>query len=174
MKQIKPLIMKYKEIISYLFFGVVTTLVNWMVYALMVRLLQVDLSAVESTDNVVFSIFSGSSGKSLTLLFIANLVAWVVSVLVAFVTNKLWVFDSKTWRLGVVLHELWEFVASRLLTGLFEWFGIPALVMLGMKQSLLGIEGFWAKALVSVLVVVLNYVFSKFIVFKNKSNKGGE
>ncbi len=174
MKWIKSLFSKYKEIISYLFFGVVTTLVNWAVYALMVRLLQVDLSAVESADNVVFSLFSGNSGKSLTLLFIANLTAWVASVLVAFVTNKLWVFDSKTWRLRIVVRELWEFVGSRLVTGLFEWFGIPALVMLGMKQSFLGIEGFWAKALVSVLVVVLNYVFSKFVVFKNRQKKGGE
>lgn len=171
MNQLKSLFMKYKEIISYLFFGVVTTLVNWVVYALMVRVLQVDLSAVESTDNVVFSLFSGSSGKSLTLLVIANLIAWIASVLVAFVTNKLWVFASKIWRPGVVLRELWSFVASRLLTGLLEWFGIPALVMLGMKQSFLGIEGFWAKALVSVLVVVLNYIFSKFIIFKNKHNR---
>ena len=173
-EKVKALFKKYQEIISYLFFGVVTTLVNWVVYALMVRLLQVDLSAVESTDNVVFSLFTGSSGRSLTLLFVANLTAWVVSVLVAFVTNKLWVFDSKTWKIGTVLRELWEFVASRLFTGLFEWFGIPALVMLGLKQSLFGIEGFWAKALVSVLVVVLNYVFSKFIVFRKKHKKEEE
>lgn len=174
MNRIKSLFEKYKEIISYLFFGVVTTLVNWVVYALMVRLLQVDLSAVESTDNVVFSMFSGNSGKSLTLLFVANLTAWVASVLVAFVTNKIWVFNARTWQIGTVLRELWEFTASRLFTGLFEWFGIPALVMLGMKQSFLGVEGFWAKALVSVLVVVLNYVFSKFIVFKNKRKKKEE
>ncbi|MBQ9227677.1 MAG: GtrA family protein [Eubacterium sp.] len=168
MEKIKALIVKYKEVISYLFFGVVTTLVNWVVYAVMVRLLHVDLSAVESSDNVVFSLFSGNSGKALTLLFVANLVAWIASVLVAYVTNKLWVFESKSWKAGTVLRELWEFVAARLFTGLFEWFGIPALVMLGLRQSLLGIEGFWAKALVSVLVVVLNYIFSKFIIFKNK------
>ena len=159
---------KYKQIISYLFFGVVTTLVNWLVYAVMVRALSVDLSEVEGTDSVIFSILSGSSGKSLTLLFIANLTAWIVSVAVAFVTNKLWVFNSKTWQFKIVIKELWEFIAARLATGLLEWFGIPALVMAGMKQSFWGIEGFWAKAAVSVIVVILNYVFSKLIVFKKK------
>jgi putative flippase GtrA len=104
------------------------------------------------------------------LLFIANLIAWFAAVIVAFITNKLWVFESKTWKPRTVIRELWEFVAARIATGALEWFGIPALVMAGMSQSFLGVEGFWAKAIVSVAVIVLNYVFSKFIIFK-KSRK---
>ncbi len=169
MQKIKELLIKYKEIISYLFFGVVTTLVNWAVYAVMVRLLSVDLSTVKESENVIYSMFHGDAGRNITLLFVANIVAWIVSVIVAFVTNKLWVFDSKTWKARVVLKELWSFVASRLATGFLEWFGIPALVMAGLTYSFLGIEGFWAKAIVSVAVVILNYVFSKFLVFRKKN-----
>jgi len=169
--KIKELIIKYKEIISYLFFGGVTTLVNWAVYALMVKLLAVDLSGVDAAkDGIIKSVFGGTAGRDIRLLFLANLIAWLASVLVAFVTNKLWVFEAKSWRAGTVLRELWEFTAARIATGVLEWFGIPALVMLGMNGRFLGIEGFWAKALVSVAVVALNYVFSKFIIFKKKKN----
>ena len=170
MKRIKELLIKYKELISYLFFGVATTLVNWLVYAVMVRLLAVDLSAVSAQKGqLIKEVFHGAAGKNLILLFVASLVAWVVAVIFAFVTNKLWVFASKSFRPAVVLKELWGFVAARLATGAMEWFGIPALVLAGMNQKLFGVEGFWAKALVSVAVVVLNYVFSKFLIFKNNT-----
>lgn len=171
MDKIKELFTKYKEIISYLFFGVVTTVVNWIVYAIMVRLLAVDLTQVKGSDNVFYSMLHGDSGKNLTLLLIANIVAWAAGVIVAFVTNKLWVFESKSWRIGTVLKELGGFTVARLATGFMEWFGIPALVMAGLNQSFLGIQGFWAKAIVSVAVIVLNYVFSKFIIFRKKKKE---
>ena len=146
-----------------------TTLVNWAVYALCVRLTGVDLSRVDAAkDGIIKSVFGGTAGEQIRLLFAANLIAWAASVLVAFVTNKLWVFESKSWRVKTVTRELWEFTAARLLTGLLEWFGIPALVLAGMNGSLFGIEGFWAKALVSVIVVAANYVFSKLVIFKKK------
>ena len=170
MKKIKALIEKYKELISYLFFGFATTVINWIVYAVMVRLLAVDLSSIESTDNVFNSLLHGESGSNITKLFIANVIAWVVAVIFAFITNKLWVFNSKSWKPKTALKEFWEFVAARLATGSLEWFGIPALVVAGMTASFLGIEGFWAKAVVSVAVIVLNYVFSKLIIFRKKEN----
>ena len=167
-EKIKSLFVKYKELISYLFFGVVTTLVNWAVYAVMVRLLHIDLNNVAESDNVFMSLVNGAAGKAIRLLVFANIIAWLAGVIVAFITNKIWVFESKSFRPKTVLKELWTFVAARLATGILEWFGIPLLVLIGLNQSLFGIEGFWAKALVSVIVVVSNYVFSKLIVFKKK------
>ncbi len=172
LEKIKALFIKYKEIISYLFFGVVSTVVNWIVYAIAVRAFSIDLSAVKNTGtgNVFMSLLSGDSGREIRLLFFANLIAWFAAVVVAYITNKLWVFESKSWKPTLVLKELWEFVAARIATGAMEWFGIPALVMAGMNQRFLGVEGFWAKAVVSVAVIVLNYVFSKFIIFKKKKS----
>ena len=74
---IKNLFNKYKEIISYLFFGVMTTLVNF----------------------VSFWAFNKILGESLYL--ISNVIAWVISVVFAYVTNKLWVFESKSWKFRV-------------------------------------------------------------------------
>ena len=169
--KIRELIIKYKEIITYLIFGVVTTLVNWAVYTVCVKLMSLDLSHIDAAkDGIIKSVFGGTAGREIRLLFLASLIAWAASVLVAFVTNKLWVFESRSWNVKTVARELWEFVAARILTGVLEWFGTPALVLAGMNQSLLGIEGFWAKALVSVIVVAANYVFSKLVVFKKNNN----
>lgn len=169
--KIKELLKKYREIILYVIFGAVTTFANWLTYAVMVRIFKVDLSTVKIEGNIVYAVFHGSSGKNITLLFIANLIAWAVGVIVAFTTNKLWVFESKSKEPKTVIKELGSFTAARLVTGVLEWFGIPALVLAGMNQSFLGIEGFPAKVLVSVIVIVTNYVFSKFVVFKKKKKQ---
>ncbi|MBQ7739935.1 MAG: GtrA family protein [Eubacterium sp.] len=174
MKKIKEIIIKYKEIITYIIFGVITTIVNWAAYTLMCYLLKADSSQIKPTDNVFNSILHGASGKNLTLLFIANIVAWFVGVIVAFITNKLWVFESKSWKPALVLKELGGFVAARIATGMLEWFVFPALVIAGLNQVIFGIQGFWAKIIVSVAVVVLNYVFSKFLVFKKKKTNKEE
>ncbi len=167
-EKIKELLNKYREIILYIIFGVITTFSNWLTYAVMVRLFKVDLSTVKVEGNIVYAVFHGSSGKNITLLFIANLIAWAVGVVVAFVSNKLWVFESKSWKPKTVMKEASGFTAARLATGVLEWFGIPALILAGMNQSFLGIEGFPAKILVSVVVVIANYVFSKFLIFRKK------
>lgn len=171
LEKIKLLFNKYKEIILYIVFGVVTTVTNWIVYAVTVKIMGVDLSSVKVEGNIIYTVFHGSSGKNITLLFIANIIAWLAAVAVAFVTNKLWVFNSKSWKPLTVIKELGSFVSGRIATGLLEWFGIPALVLAGMNQSLFGIEGFPAKVIVSVIVVVVNYFFSKFIVFRNKKDR---
>lgn len=166
--KIKNLIVKYKEIITYIIFGVVTTAVNWVVYSIMVRVFNIDLSTV-SDNNVIWEMFTGKSGSSLTLLLVSNLIAWVAGVIVAFVTNKIWVFESKEKSVKGVIKEFGLFVGSRIVSGVFEWFGQPLLVMLGMNQTLFGIAGFPAKIVISVIVVILNYVFSKLLVFRKKA-----
>jgi putative flippase GtrA len=92
---LKDLLNKYRELISYLFWGVATTVVNYLVYFLCTR---------------AFSINH----------LVANAVAWVAAVVFAFVVNKLLVFESKSWRISTVLPELWKFVSARILSGVME------------------------------------------------------
>lgn len=170
MEKIKSLFMKYKEIIMYIIFGVLTTLVNWVVYTVLIKI----FGGAAESETVMFALFGRDITMKIFYIFIANFVAWVAGVVFAFVTNKIWVFESKSWRFGLVMKELWLFVAARLLTGVLEWFGVPLLVAAGMDQPLFGIDGFLAKVIVSVIVVILNYVFSKLIIFRKKKDKTAE
>lgn len=180
-KKIKELCIHYKEIILYIIFGVVTTVVNWIVYALAVKAFGVDLGGFSKegalsllfSDSAAFSAYFSENSRELAALFAANIIAWVAGVTVAFITNKIWVFESKAKSPAAVLSELWKFVAARLLTGVIEWFGLPLAIVCGLNQTLFGVEGFFAKVIISVIVVILNYVFSKLIVFKKvkSSNK---
>ena len=135
------LLRKYREIIVYVIFGVATTAVNWIVYVIMQKLFHAEMT-------------------------LSNGVAWVIAVLFAFVTNKLFVFESKTWQPEVVAREAATFVGARAITGLFETFSPTLLFRIGLDQTVFGIKGFVAKAIVSVVVIVLNYVFSKLLVFR--------
>ncbi len=141
-----------REVFMYLVFGVLTTVVSWASYALFVRIVE---RLVDSNDLQVS---------------IANVLSWVAAVLFAFVTNKLWVFDSKSWKGTIVIKELGSFIAARLATGCIEWFGVPLLVKLGMDQELFGTKGMLAKIIASVLVVIINYFFSKLLIFKKKES----
>lgn len=141
-----------KEVILYIIMGVLTTLVNLVVYAICVKPLAVFIS-----DKTIY-------------IGVAKLIAWVVAVLFAFFTNKVWVFESKSWAPKVFWRELISFVGARALTGLLEVFGTPFLVSIGLDQTLFGVEGMWAVIIVSVFVIIFNYVFSKLVIFKNKKD----
>lgn len=138
----------YKEAIDYLFWGGMTTVVSWGSYSAFVLM----LSTMPSTAAV----------------FWANVGSWVCAVSFAFVTNKLWVFQSKSWAGSVVFGELTKFLSSRVATGIFEMLAVPALVAIGLNQTILGIDGMVSKVIVSVAVIVLNYVLSKLFVFKKE------
>lgn len=135
-------IKKYKEVIAYLIFGVMTTVVNWIVYSLCV---QVGIG-----------------------INVSNCAAWLVAVLFAFVTNKLFVFESKKTTIKEVVKEFWKFIVARLATGTIEILGLPLLMWLNFDYSLFGVEGLFTKVIVSVVVIILNYVFSKLFVFSKK------
>ncbi len=141
-----------KEILMYLIFGVATTFVSWFSFALFTKL----VSSVSICD------------VTLKNIDIANVLSWVCAVSFAYITNKLWVFESKSFNIAVVFKEFVVFLSYRIITGVIEWFGFPLLMALGLEQSLFGIDGMLAKITISVIVVVLNYVFSKLIVFKNR------
>lgn len=149
MDKLREIFNKYKEIIMYLIFGVCSTVVSWGSYALFVKL----------------------AGLSVEL---GNILSWVCAVLFAFVTNKLWVFESKSWEPQKAIPEFFTFVGSRLITGIIEMVGVPLLVRIGLSQTIFGVEGMFSKILVSVIVVILNYVFSKLIIFRNKKEEAEE
>lgn len=152
MNTIKNLFFKYKEIIMYLVMGVATTVVNWIVYALAISLIN---------TNLVIKDFDFD-------LLISNITAWIISVIFAYVTNKIFVFESHSWKLAFIAKEFALFVSARLITGVLEIVGLPFLVSLGLDQTIFGIEGMVSKVLISVLVVILNYIFSKLIIFKKE------
>lgn len=156
MKKIKELFIKYKEIIMYLIFGVATTGVNWVVYSLLMKAVLVHAP--------------GSDDVKMT---VSNVIAWIAAVIFAFITNKLWVFESKSWVPKVAAREFVSFVVSRLATGVIEWFGPLLLFKIGLDQDLFGVKGFVAKIVCSVLVVILNYVFSKLLGIHQKEKECG-
>lgn len=144
MKKIQELFEKYKEVIMYLIFGVGTTAVNYVIYTVL-------------TETGV-----------MTNLNIANVIAWVGAVAFAYITNKLWVFESKSWKLDLVLKELGMFLGARIFSGIFEIGLFPILMKVGFDYAIFGVEGMAAKVAISVLVIVLNYIFSKLLIFKKK------
>lgn len=95
----------------------------------------------------------------------AQTIAWVAAVLFAFVTNKWWVFKSHTLNPVKVWKEFVSFVVCRIVTFLFN------LAALAVMVDFLGLEFFLCKLVISVAVVVLNYVFSKILIFAKKNEK---
>mgnify|MGYP003297037331 CR=1 FL=1 len=135
--KVRQLISKYWDILSYLFFGVLTTLVNFLVYFPLYNWLN----------------FSGT---------LSNVIAWAVSVAFAYLTNKPFVFKSDDWSAKTVLPELAKFVGCRVGSGVLETLFIMITV------DMLSWNGNQMKVLVSVAVVILNYVASKWFVFRKK------
>ena len=129
------LIRKHDDILAYLFFGVLTTVVNYIVYLPCYNLLHISAA-------------------------VSNAVAWVVAVAFAYMTNKPFVFKSYDWSAKTVVPELTKFVGSRVLSGALE----TAIIFV--TVDLLPWNGNIMKLITSVLVVILNYVASKLLVFK--------
>lgn len=136
--KLKVLIRKHWDIISYLFFGVLTTLVNYIVYFPCYNWLRLSAS-------------------------VSNVIAWVFAVIFAYVTNKPFVFQSHDWSLKVVGPELVKFVGIRIGSGTLET------LIIWVFADGLAFNGNWVKVFTSVLVVILNYVGSKLLVFRKKS-----
>ncbi len=140
------------EVVKYLVFGVMTTVVNFIVYFAVTAVLGDDMYLV------------------------ANVVAWVAAVAFAYVTNKLWVFESRSWKKDVLLKELGAFVSARLFSLGVEELGLfVAIDLMRFDSWALDVAGFsiggdmLAKLFMQFLVIVLNYIFSKLVIFKKKA-----
>lgn len=145
-----------KETILYVAFGVLTTLVNFAAFKLF--------------DLLFTSLFT----VDLTLL--TNAVAWVLAVIFAYVTNKLFVFESKSWKGEVLKKEMPAFAGARLFSLGVEELGLLIFVTIlkfdRFKLNVFGLFDIGGKMLVkislAVIVVVLNYFFSKLVIFRKK------
>ena len=121
-----------KELTAYVFFGVLTTIVNFVTYFL----------------------FEGLFGIN---YLISNIIAWFVSVLFAYITNRIWVFESKD---DNIIKEVLLFYGGRVFSGAIDTALMYVFISILMTGDL------FAKIVVQVVVTILNYVFSKFLVFK--------
>lgn len=93
---------------------------------------------------------------------VSNAIAFILSVIFAFITNKLYVFNSKNWEAKIVIRESVTFFCSRIASLLIDMLLIIVLI------ELLSMNWLMAKCLVNIIVIIINYLFSKVIVFKNK------
>lgn len=131
----KNKLIKYKEIILYVFFGGMTTLVNIFSYYFCSHMIQI---------NTTFS----------------TIIAWLLSVVFAYVTNKIWVFESKSIDLKSVFKEVISFFGCRLATGIMD------LIIMIIFVNYLSFNDMIIKIISNILVIVLNYVASKLVIFK--------
>ena len=134
---LREFIKKHKSLLAYLVIGGLTTLVNWCAYF--------PLRYITDFPAAV------SSG-----------IAWLIAVLFAFPTNKIFVYESKQWSVRNAIIEFFSFVSCRLFSGLLEA-GILYVV-----DDLLHMNGVVWKILASVIVVILNYLSGKLLVFRRK------
>ena len=102
---------------------------------------------------------------------ISNIASWIVTVSFSYIINKIFVFQKPGWKVVQVLKEMIVFISSRLFTGAIEIASVPSLLWVGVTQSFLQVEGFWAKFLSGLLPLVLNYILGKRVVFRKQSTK---
>ncbi len=143
METIRRLLRKYKEPILYVFFGGLTTLLNMAVYFVCTKALKMGLE-------------------------ISDILAWIAGVLFAYVTNKLFVFESRNRRGRQLWLEFGEFVGARVLSLVVD--------VLFLEITVKGL-GWWdvpMKILANIIVIIMNYVFSKLFIFKKKEETKDE
>ena len=123
---------KYKEIINYLIFGGLTTVVSIVTYALFAKVFYIDY-------------------------LISNVLSWILAVLFAYITNKIFVFESKSKK---NVKEITSFFFFRIISLVME------MIILYIFVDMLHIDDLITKIIAQVIVIVSNYVFSKVFVFK--------
>lgn len=132
---VKQMLVKYKELIFYGVFGLGATLINIFSFYLFKRIFTLDM-------------------------VISNILAWVLSFVFAFLSNKLWVFESKNWTSRAAMKEMVQFLVARLATFVLDT------VCMWLLIDRLSVNDLMAKISVNILVIMTNYMASKFWVFK--------
>ena len=140
---IKNLFFKYKEIILYVFFGGLTTLVNYVSYFALTRALQADY-------------------------MVSNILAWFLSVLFAYLTNRSWVFASKAHGVWPLFLETLLFFAARVFSGVLDT------LILYVFYDRLSFSDIPVKIAGGVVVIVVNYILSKWVVFGKRREDANE
>lgn len=135
---IKNLWFKYKELFFYGVFGVGATVINI----------------------VSYRVLANTFGKKYFL--IANIIAWILAFIFAFITNKLFVFESKSWEAQIAMKEFVGFLSARLATGILDT------VLMWLFVSIISLDDTLSKIIINILVIIINYIASKFFIFKKE------
>lgn len=161
----KEFFKKYREIITYLVFGVVTTAVSMGVYFAVLAIFEYGFG------------MSPSEGKFNAVRLLAQILQWIAGVIVAFFTNKKWVFEATDGGAKKTVTELLAFSVGRLGTlGLDTALTFGTVWLLNavgyqpFKLVLTFTADLWSKIVSAVVVVVANYVISKYFVFKKSKS----
>jgi putative flippase GtrA len=141
MSKLKELLVRYKEVILYVIFGGLTTLINIVVYWICRNL--ITLQVVPS-----------------------DIIAWILSVIFAYVTNKIWVFESRSTKAAVLIREIGEFFAARLFSLGFD------VLFLYVTVEKLSWPDLPMKIVANVIVIIMNYLFSKLLIFRKNKEEG--
>ncbi len=128
---------KYEDVILYLFFGGLTFLISIGSYYVCAETLGMHY-------------------------MVANVISWIVAVLFAYITNRIFVFKSSATGFAQILKELWLFIACRLTTGGME------IVIMFIGVTLMSVNDMIVKIISQIVVILSNYVFSKLIIFKKE------
>lgn len=137
-KLIVEMYKKYEDVILYLFFGGLTFLISIGSYYIFAETFEMHY-------------------------MVANVISWIIAVLFAYVTNRIFVFKSNARGMKQIIKELWLFIACRLTTG-----GIEVVIMF-LGVSLMSINDMIVKVIAQIIVILSNYVFSKLIIFKKNN-----
>ena len=135
---IKNLWFKYKELFFYGVFGVGATVINI----------------------VSYRVLANTFGKKYFL--IANIIAWILAFIFAFITNKLFVFESRSWETQIAMKEFVGFLSARLATGILDT------VLMWFFVGVISLDDTLSKIIINLLVIIINYIGSKFFIFKKE------
>lgn len=136
-KKINALFKKYREIIVYVIVGGFVTVFNMAIH---------------------FTLAYFTTLNELVIVFIA----WFFAVIVAYIANKLWVFESKSFKKDVLIHEIITFTGARIFSlGVEELIFLIFVTWLDMSQVII-------KIVAGIVVIIMNYIFSKLVIFKKK------
>lgn len=144
MKKIWALYKKFEEIVNYLIVGVLTTIVSWAAYGI--------CKLVMNVDNAV-------------VMQIAVIIRWIAGVAFGYFANRRFVFKSKNPNM---LREGLDFATSRLVTLFLDMF------IMWLLPSVFHVNDWISTFVSAVLVTIMNYIFSKFIVFRKKNRSAGD
>ena len=137
--KIKVIIKENMEILRYVVVGACTTLVNLAVFTFLCKIIQIDVT-------------------------ISNIISVIVSIIFAYITNKIFVFRSHCDSLSQLLYEAFKFIGARMFTMLIEVGGVYLLVNILGQDELIG------KIETQIIVLISNYLISKLLVFKGGKN----
>ncbi|MCH5352491.1 MAG: GtrA family protein [Acutalibacter sp.] len=132
--------MKYKELILYVLFGGLTTLVNWGLYTLLVDVFHVPY-------------------------LWSTAISQIIAILFAYVTNRIWVFESKVRSIRGIALEMAKFFGARAASFVLD------LGCMYVGVELFHIDDKWMKLIANIIVIIVNYVLSKLFVFSGHSGK---